>query len=66
MAEKTKLARATSKSGSLRTTVPKSIAIFLRLRVGETLIWEMEIIDNERVAVVKTAQKRADLYLEPP
>ena len=53
MGETTTLAKATSKSGSIRTTVPKSIVTFLRLKVGEQLDWEMELIDGKRVAVIK-------------
>ena len=58
MGETTKLAKQTSESGSIRTTVPKSIVIFLKLMVGEKLVWEMKIIDGERVAIVKPTQKR--------
>ena len=58
MAETSQITRASSKSDSLRATIPKGIVSFLRLEIGETLIWEMEIVKGERVAVVKPKQKR--------
>ena len=38
---------------SLRATVPEGIVAFLDLQAGNKLGWEMEIIDGERVAVVR-------------
>ena len=58
MAETSQITKASSKSDSLRATIPKGIVSFLRLNVGETLIWEMEISKGERIAVVKPSQKR--------
>ena len=58
MTETSQITRASSKSGSLRATVPKGIVSFMKLEIGETLVWEMETIDGERVAVVKPVQKR--------
>ena len=58
MAETSQITRASSISDSLRATIPKGIVSFLRIEVGETLVWEMEIIKGERVVVVKPAQKR--------
>ena len=40
MAETSQITKASSKSDSLRATIPKGIVSFLRLNVGETLIWE--------------------------
>ena len=57
MGEESSLTRASAKSESLRATVPKGIVNFLKLNIGETLEWEMEIKDGERVAVVKPKQK---------
>ena len=57
MGEMTRLTKATSKSDSLRTTVPKSIVSFLKLEMGEVIEWEMEIKNNQRVAVVRCIKK---------
>ena len=58
MSETSIVTKASSKSESLRATIPKGIVSFLKINVGETVAWEMEIKDNERVAVVKPIQKR--------
>ncbi len=59
MGEKSSLTKASSKSESLRATVPKGIVSFLKLKIGETLEWEMEIKDGERVAMVRPKRKRS-------
>lgn len=64
MAETSQLTRASSKSESLRATVPKGIVQFLQLGVGESLSWEMKIINNERVAIVRPVQGRLDIKEE--
>lgn len=38
---------------SLRATVPQGIVAFLELQSGDKLEWKMEIIDGERVAIVR-------------
>lgn len=38
---------------SLRATVPEGIVAFLKLEAGDKLEWEMEIIDGERVAIIR-------------
>ncbi len=58
MADKSTLTKASTKSESLRTTVPKAIVSFLKVDIGEVLEWEMEIKNNERIAIVKPVQKR--------
>jgi len=57
MGEKSSLTKASVKSESLRATVPKGIVNFLKLKSGETIDWEMEIKDNQRVAIVKPVRK---------
>lgn len=44
---------ARPKSPSLRATIPSGIVAFLELSAGEKLEWKMEIIEGERVAVVR-------------
>jgi len=43
---------------SVRATVPEGIVAFLDIEVGDKLEWKMEIIDGERVALVKKSKKR--------
>ena len=51
LASKTSIARPESKS--LRATVPEGIVAFLELQAGDKLEWKMEIIDGERVTIVR-------------
>ena len=45
-------------TNSVRATVPEGIVAFLDLKVGDKLVWRMEISENERVAIV--TKKRLD------
>jgi len=47
---------ARPKSKSLRATIPEGIVAFLELKAGDKLEWKMEIIDEERVTVVRKIQ----------
>ena len=51
LSSKVSIARPESKS--LRATVPEGIVAFLELKAGDKLEWKMEIIDEERVAMVR-------------
>ncbi len=53
MSLKSTLGIAKTGTTSLRATVPEGIVAFLNLQSGDKLEWHMEIIDGERVAVVK-------------
>lgn len=55
--ETTILTLASSKSRSLRTTVPISIVKQFRLRQGDKLSWEMKAIQNEIVIIIKPMQQ---------
>jgi hypothetical protein len=57
MSLKSKISVARPGSPSLRATVPEGIVAFLDLKEGEDLEWRMEIIDDERVAIVKKRKK---------
>ena len=57
MSLKSKTSVARPGSTSLRATVPEGIVAFLNLKEGDDLDWRMEIIDDERVAVVKRRKK---------
>jgi hypothetical protein len=39
-------------TNSVRATVPEGIVAFLDLKVGDKLVWQMEVKDNKRVAIV--------------
>ena len=47
----TRLARATSKSESLRTTVPSGVVKDLDLRLGDTLRWVVRARDDGSLVV---------------
>jgi hypothetical protein len=53
MSLKSKAGIAKTGTKSLRATIPEGIVVFLNLKEGDTLDWKMEIINDERVAVVK-------------
>ena len=42
-------------SRSLKTTIPIEVVELLKIKPKDTLIWEVSIVDNERLAVVKRA-----------
>ena len=48
---KASIARPDSKS--LRATVPEGIVAFLELQAGDKLEWKMDIINDERVVIVR-------------
>lgn len=47
------MTRATSKSLSLRTTVPSAIISQFNMRSGDKLKWEMRLIDGELIVIVE-------------
>jgi bifunctional DNA-binding transcriptional regulator/antitoxin component of YhaV-PrlF toxin-antitoxin module len=53
MSLKSTLGIAKTGTTSLRITVPEGIVAFLDLKAGDKLEWKMEIIDDERVTVVR-------------
>ena len=53
MSLKSTLGIAKTGTTSLRVTVPEGIVAFLDLKSGDKFEWKMEIIDNERVVLVK-------------
>jgi hypothetical protein len=53
MSLKSTLGIAKTGTTSLRATVPEGIVAFLDLKAGEKLEWKMEIIDGERVSIVR-------------
>jgi hypothetical protein len=55
---KSTLGIAKTGTTSLRATVPEGIVAFLDLKAGDKLDWRMEIIDNERVVMVRKTRTR--------
>lgn len=53
MSLKSTLGIAKTGTTSLRATVPEGIVAFLNLKAGDKLEWKMEIVDNERVTIVR-------------
>jgi hypothetical protein len=53
MSLKSKVSMARPKSKSLRATIPEGMVAFLELQLGDRLEWKMEIINGERVAIVR-------------
>ena len=56
--EKTILTFATSKSKSLRTTLPSGIVKHFNLNEGDILNWELEVKDNKIVVIVKPEKSK--------
>lgn len=52
MGEITTLSRATSKSDSLRTTVPKGIVRQFNLKEGDKITWEIQAKGDKLMIVV--------------
>ena len=53
MGEKTVLSKATSKSSSLRTTVPAGVVKQLKLKVGDKLDWVLKADRNRLIVEIK-------------
>jgi hypothetical protein len=53
MSLKSTLGIAKTGTTSLRATVPEGIVAFLELKAGDKLEWKMEIINGERVTIVR-------------
>jgi len=45
---------------SLRATVPEGIVAFLQLEPGDKLEWRMDIMDGERVVLVRKKKSLAE------
>jgi len=60
MGEVTTLNRATSKSNSLRTTIPKGIVRQFNLSEGDKLNWEIRAEGGELIIVVKPIKKKGE------
>ena len=52
----TKVARASSKSPSVRTTIPEEIVEELKLKVGDPLIWKLDQHEGRKGLFVRKAE----------
>jgi len=60
MGEITVLTKATSKSKSLRTTIPMSIVKQFDLSEGDKLNWEIRAEDGELIIIVKPLKRKGE------
>lgn len=58
MSLKSKVSIARPGANSLRATVPEGMVAFLQLKAGDKLEWKMEIVNDERVAIVRKMKVR--------
>jgi hypothetical protein len=57
--EETKIVKASSRYDSLRTTIPRSVVNLLKLEDGDSVIWDLKIVDGKNhIFVEKSAQKK--------
>lgn len=57
MSLKSTLGIAKTGTTSLRATVPEGIVAFLELKAGDKLDWKMDIVNGERIVIVKKLKK---------
>jgi bifunctional DNA-binding transcriptional regulator/antitoxin component of YhaV-PrlF toxin-antitoxin module len=53
LAKPSKVSRFRRGSRSVKTTIPIEVAELLKLKPGDTIIWEVKLTNGERVALVK-------------
>lgn len=58
----TRVASAKAGTKSLKSTIPEGIVEFLQLKDKDELEWNMDVEENERIAIVK--RKKHDDRLE--
>ena len=58
MGETTILTKATSKSRSLRTTIPMGIVKQFNLSEGDRLNWEVRVQDRELIIIVRPLKEK--------
>jgi len=66
MGERTVLTRATSKSDSLRTTVPRGIVKQLDIQERDLLEWRLEVKDSRLTIEVKPVRNGRQEPIEKP
>ena len=57
--EETKIVKASSRFDSLRTTIPRSVVNLLKLEEGDSVVWDLKVIDGKNhIFVVRSGQKK--------
>jgi hypothetical protein len=51
-----KVARANSKSPSVRTTIPEEIVAELKIEVGDPLVWRIDQRDGKKGVFIRKAE----------
>jgi hypothetical protein len=52
----TKVAKASSKSPSVRTTIPEEIVKDLGISIGDALVWEISKEDSKKIAKLRKVE----------
>ena len=52
LGEQTRLVKASSKFESLRATVPRSIVTFMKLKEGDFIDWDLQVINGKMTLIV--------------
>jgi hypothetical protein len=52
LGEQTRLVKASSKFESLRATVPRSVVTFMKLKEGDWIDWDLQVIDGKMTLIV--------------
>jgi antitoxin component of MazEF toxin-antitoxin module len=57
--EETKIVKASSRFDSLRTTIPRSVVNLLKLEEGDSVVWDLKVIDGKNhIFVERSGQKK--------
>ena len=62
MVETTKLTKATTKSKSLRTTIPMGIVKQFNLSEGGEIDWEIRAEEGELIIVVRPVKREKNMF----
>jgi len=58
MSLKSKAGIAKTGTKSLRATIPEGIVAFLDMKAGDVLDWKMDILNGERIVIVRKLTKK--------
>jgi len=57
MGLKSKVSIAKTGANSLRATIPEGIVAYLNLKAGDFLDWNMEVVNNGKIVIVKKVSR---------
>ena len=58
LGEQTRLVKASSRFESLRATVPKSVVTFMKLKEGDFIDWDLQVINGRMTLIVTKANNQ--------